>query len=196
MGPSGNNADHINGKRRNDNPSGFKFNFVDNFFDGDNCRPRAQECFALCSENSPQVDISFSVCLLRVNDGDVGFECSNRQELFARERTHYYLRVFSIFGEIGAPISAQYREGNPRGTGDIPIRHDSVGVFLEFKGHRPFILHGVAKSIQRAGTGVTSPGKDKSAGAPSANEHVVNQIRGHPDEFEIFSPLPNDLFAR
>jgi hypothetical protein len=49
--------------------------------------------------------------------------------------------------------------------------------------------------MQRADAGISAPRKDQFARATHSDHLIVNEIRRHPDEREIFKPRTNDLVA-
>jgi hypothetical protein len=68
-------------------------------------------------------------------------------------------------------------------------------VLLDLQRTRPAVLHGVAEAVQGANTRVSAPGEDQLPGATHPDHLVVDEVRGHPDQGQVPSPLADDLVA-
>src|SRR5438445_637291 len=58
---------------------------------------------------------------------------------------------------------------------------------------RPAVLDRVAEAMQRADARVAAVGEDELAGGTDADHLVVQQIRRHPDQLQLATPLAQQL---
>ncbi|MNP42996.1 hypothetical protein D3C76_1367910 [compost metagenome] len=66
-------------------------------------------------------------------------------------------------------------------------------MFLDFDRVRPLFFNGVAQTMQGTDTRVAAPGEDQLAGATGADQLIVDQVRGHAYQGQIFLALTNDF---
>ncbi len=58
---------------------------------------------------------------------------------------------------------------------------------------RPAILHRVAKAVQRPYARISAPRKSQLLCAPSSNQLVIDDVRGHANQRQVSSALANNL---
>ena len=68
-----------------------------------------------------------------------------------------------------------------------------VAVLLELDRVRPAVFDGVAEAVQRADAWVAPVGEDELARRSDADQLVVEDVRGHPDQLEIPTALADQL---
>lgn len=83
----------------------------------------------------------------------------------------------------------------PRRAGLIGISYGRVGVLFDLQLVGPAPLDRVAQPMQRADAGIAAPRKHELLGTTHADHLIVDQIRRHADQRQIFQLLTNDLVA-
>ncbi|MCY1182051.1 hypothetical protein D9M73_225900 [compost metagenome] len=68
-----------------------------------------------------------------------------------------------------------------------------MAVFFDLHGLRPLLFHGITQAVQRAYTGVTAPGENQFAGATGTDQLIVDQVRSHTYQGQLFLALTNDF---
>jgi hypothetical protein len=64
-------------------------------------------------------------------------------------------------------------------------------MFLDFKRPRPIVFHRVSQAVQRTNPRIPAPGKNQFSRATRADQLVVNDVRRHSHQCQVFSPLPD-----
>ena len=101
-----------------------------------------------------------------------------------------------VFRKIGSQVSAQQSERQMRRAGGISGGHPRMRVLFESERSGPALLHRVAQPVQRADARIAAPGKNQFRRAARADQLIVDQIRRHPDQRQIATPLTDDLVPR
>jgi len=57
------------------------------------------------------------------------------------------------------------------------------------------VLDGVAEAVKGTHPGISAPGEDQLSGAASADELIVDDVRGHANQSEVFAVLTDDFVS-
>ncbi|MNZ80942.1 hypothetical protein D3C78_995960 [compost metagenome] len=68
-----------------------------------------------------------------------------------------------------------------------------MAVFFDLQRVGPLFLDGVTQTVQRTYARVTTPGENQLAGTTGTDQLVVDQVRGHPHQGQVFLALANDF---
>ncbi|MNX87170.1 hypothetical protein D3C86_1190840 [compost metagenome] len=71
-----------------------------------------------------------------------------------------------------------------------------MAVFFDFQRVWPLLLDRVTQTMQRTDARVTAPGENQLAGTTGTDQLVVDQVRGHPHQGQVFLALANDFVTR
>ena len=100
-------------------------------------------------------------------------------------------------GQVGARVPAQHRERQPGRAGDVAVGHARRGCAPRSRAARASALASASRMRCSEPTpGLPPQEKTSLRGAARADELVVDQVGGHPDQGEVAPPLPDDLVAR
>lgn len=83
-----------------------------------------------------------------------------------------------------------------RRTRHVGVRHGCMAMLFDLQGMRPALLHGITQTVQRTHPWIPSPGESQFSCAAGTDQQVVNQIRGHAYQVQIFLVLPDELMGR
>src|SRR4029077_13723795 len=150
----------------------------------------------LHADDPPHLHVSLSIRTLRMDDGGVGHQGGNGCQHLTGERTLDRPDGVGVRGQIRAGVAPKDGKREAGGSGEIPVGHARVTVLLQLESTRPTVFDGIAKTVERADSGVTSPGEHELDCAPHAEELVVYEIRVHANQDELAPSLPNDFMAR
>jgi hypothetical protein len=70
-----------------------------------------------------------------------------------------------------------------------------MGVLFDLEGTGEAVLHGVAETVQRPHSGVSSPGEDQPGSTSGSDQLVVDHVGGHPDQCQILLGLADHLMT-
>ena len=167
--------------------------FIHDLLHGRDHLLRRQRRFLLHANNPVNQHIAPAVGFLRVHDRNVRLQCRSRRKRLARERTDNRFDLRIVLWQVRPDVTAHHREGQSGSSRLVSRGHIRVAMLFNRKRRRPSILDGVAKTVQRADSGIPSPGKNQPRSAPGADHLVVNHVRRHPYERELASALPDNL---
>ncbi len=166
---------------------------VHDFFYGHDGPGRGQHHFFLDAYDALDEYVSRPVRALGMDDADIGAERRDGGQLLARKRAFDEPDVVMLVCQIDAHIPPQDRAGEPGGAGSVGIGHGRVAVLFQLQRLRPALLDSVSQSMERAHSGIASPGKDQLAGTAHTDELVVNQVGSHTYQRQVAPALPDDL---
>ncbi|MCY1432144.1 hypothetical protein D9M71_481340 [compost metagenome] len=169
---------------------------VDDLFNGDNATLGGQCGFFLHPENAPEQHVAFAIGFLCMDHGDVRAHRRHGGEHFAGERAGNGLDQRVDLRQVGTGVGSQHRERQAGSTGDVGIGQVGVTVLFDFQRVWPLFLDGVTQAMQGADTRVAAPGENQLAGTTGTDQLVVDQVRGHPHQGQVFLALANDFVTR
>ncbi len=101
--------------------------------------------------------------------------------------------VRGVLRQVGADISAEHAEGQPRSAGRVAGGHAGVAVLFDVERVRPLVLDRVAESLQRADPGIAAPREGQLGDASGTDQLVVDDVGCHAHEMQVAALLADDL---
>ncbi len=151
--------------------------------------------FLLHAEHALDQHIAGLVGALRMDHRHVRPVRRYRRQLLAGERASHALDLGIHLRQIAADIAAEDGAGQTGGARLIGVGHGGVRMLFQFQLLRPAVFHGIAETVQRADARIAAPRKDELVDAAHADQLVVDQVRRHADQSEMFAALADDLVA-
>ncbi|MNY07789.1 hypothetical protein D3C86_1406070 [compost metagenome] len=131
-----------------------------------------------------------------MNHGNVRTHRRHGGQHFASERASDGFDQRVDLRQVGTGVGTQYREWQAGSASDVGIGQVGMAVFFDFQCMRPLFLHSITQAMQGADTRVAAPGENQLAGTTGTDQLVVDQVRGHPHQGQVFLALANDFVAR
>src|SRR5690606_9494552 len=169
---------------------------IDDFLNRDNAALGGQHCFLLDADDAFHQHVALAVGALRMDYRYIRADRRYGRQSLTGKGAFDELDLVVDLGQVAADITAQYRQGQTRGTRFIGIGHGCVAMLDQLEATRPAFLYGVPHAMQGADTGVAAPGEDELLGTTGADHLVVDQVRGHADQCQITFALANDFMTR
>jgi hypothetical protein len=158
-----------------------RFQLSADFFDGNNNLLRCKRRLFLDPDYSPELNVSGRIRSLRVNDRDVGIDCSYSGKFLARKRADDRSDSGCVFWQICIDIAAKNTEWKMRSACDERCSQAGVVVFFNFDGAGPSVLDSVPEAMQQSQARITGPRKNQLFQTAHADHLVGNQIGTEPD---------------
>jgi hypothetical protein len=166
---------------------------VHDLFHGDDRARRREHRFLLNPGDAPVLHVAKPVGALGVNHRHVRTKRGDRRQYLPGERAGDVGDARGVGRQVGATVATQDRERQARCPRQVPVRHASVAVLLDFERHGPAVLDRVPEPVQRPDARVPRPGENQLARAARPDQLVVDHVWRHPDQREVAPMLPDHL---
>ena len=151
----------------------------------------------LAAEEAPHLHVPLVVGALRVDDRNVRVQRRHRPDRAVAVRTLHLPNQRIHRGEIALRVGAERIEREPMRAGHVAPDHPVMAVLLDLeqrlaRGERGG-LRSATNRVEGPHARIAEPAEDQPLRTSGRHHLVVDQIRCHPSEGQVATPLSDDL---